>query len=94
MSPARPTPLSLAVGLVVVFLMAAAGLIWMGSQASQASEDRATSRATTQSLCDLLGIYVGEPGQPAPTTARGVTILKKMNDEYKRLHCAAHPSGK
>jgi hypothetical protein len=88
---ARPTPLALAAGLVVVFLMTAIALVWLSTLASRASEDRVASRATTQSLCDLLAIYV-QPGQPAPTTARGRTILAKMGDEYTRLKCAGAPA--
>jgi hypothetical protein len=71
---------------MVVFVMTGCGLVWLSTLASQASEDRVSSRATTQSLCDLLAIYVA-PG-PAPTTARGRTVLAKMNDEYVRLKCA------
>jgi len=59
-------------------------------QASQAGEDRVARQATTQSLCDLLAIY-NAPG-PAPTTARGRSVLDKMHDEYVRLNCAADPA--
>lgn len=90
MNTPRPSPLALAVGLVVVFLMSMAGLVGLVMQASQASEDRVASKATTQSLCDLLAIYLA-PGPPA-TTDRGRVVLAKMHDEYTRLKCAGAPA--
>ena len=87
----RPTPFNLAVGLAVVFTMTMSGLTWTAVEASRTSEDRATSRATTQAFCDILRLYL-DPGLPPVTTERGRVQLTQFRTEYARLKCASAPA--
>lgn len=87
------TPNVLLVGIIVTGLI---GILALGLSASvnaKQVEDRATSKATTQSLCSLIGLFLPKAGDPPNTTERGRLVVSRFEAEYERLRCAELTKG-
>lgn len=87
------TPNVLLVGIIVTGLIGILALALSASVNAQQVEDRATSRATAESLCSLIGLFLPKPGDPPNTTERGRVVISRFQAEYQRLHCAELSTG-
>lgn len=89
---ARRPPLSpnvLFLGILVTGLIGIASLISVAQVNAQQVEDRASTRATQDSLCRLISLYLPKPGDAPPTTQRGRDVVDRFRAEYVRLECTA-----
>ncbi len=88
--------LSIIIAVVGVIALAgiAAGVWALRSTADQAARaearqvsDQTRADAVKESQCRILDLNRLHPGDPRPTTSRGLDLAKKYEAEYRRLGC-------
>lgn len=87
------TPNVLLVGIIVTGLIGILALVQVASVNAQQVEDRATSRATAESLCSLISLFLPKPGDVPSDSERGRVVVSRFQAEYLRLHCAEQEGG-
>jgi hypothetical protein len=84
--------LSISIAFIGMVALVGIGIgVWnlqnAAEQAAKSEAGKARAEAVLESQCRIIELNLVQPGDPRPTTARGIDLAAKYRAEWERLGC-------